>query len=53
MKGRDLPSYIHRRKRDGKLFFRKRYGAKIVEIPLQTQFPAGDPVPFALHQERG
>jgi len=21
MKGRDLPSYIHRRKRDGKLFF--------------------------------
>ena len=52
MKGRDLPSYIHRRKRDGKLFFRKRYGAKIVEIPLQTQFPAGDPVPFALHQER-
>ena len=52
MKGRDLPSYIHRRKRDGKLFFRKRYGAKIVEIPLQTQFPAGDTVPFALHQER-
>ena len=52
MKGRDLPSYIHRRKRDGKLFFRQRYGAKIVEIPLQTQFPAGDPVPFALHQER-
>lgn len=52
MKGRDLPSYIHRRKRDGKLLFRKRYGAKIVEIPMQTQFPVGEPVPFALHQER-
>lgn len=52
MKGRDLPSYVHRRKRDGKLLFRKRYGTKIVEIPMQTQFPVGDPVPFALHQER-
>lgn len=52
MKGRDLPSYVHRRKRDGKLLFRKRFGTKIVEIPMQTQFPIGDPVPFALHQER-
>ena len=52
MKGRDLPSYIHRRKRDGKLLFRKRSGRKIIEIPLQTQFPDGAPVPFALHQER-
>ena len=52
MKGRDLPSYVHRRKRDGKLLFRKRYGTKIVEIPMQTQFPKGDPVPFVLHQER-
>ena len=52
MKGRDLPSYVHRRKRDGKLLFRKRYGSKIVEIPMQTQFPKGAPVPFALHQER-
>jgi Phage integrase family. len=52
VKGRDLPSYVHRRKRDGKLLFRKRSGSKIVEIPMQTQFPAGEPVPFALHQER-
>lgn len=52
MKGRELPSYVHRRKRDGKLLFRKRVGQKIIEISMQTQFPAGDPVPFALHQER-
>ncbi|KPU83518.1 hypothetical protein JI58_08640 [Marinosulfonomonas sp. PRT-SC04] len=52
MKGRDLPSYVHRRKRDGKLLFRKRYGAKITEITMQTQFPASAPIPFALHQER-
>lgn len=52
MKGRDLPSYVHRRKRDGKLLFRKRSGRKIIEIVMQTQFPAGDPVPFSLHQER-
>ncbi|MCP4243108.1 MAG: tyrosine-type recombinase/integrase, partial [bacterium] len=52
MKGRELPSYVHRRKRDGRLLFRKRSGAKIIEMPMQTQFPAGDPVPFALHQER-
>ena len=52
MKGRDLPSYIHRRIRDGVLLFRKRVGKGIVEVRLQTQFPEGDPVPFALHQER-
>lgn len=52
MKGRDLPSYIHRRKRDGVLLFRKRYGGRIVEVRLETQFPEGAPVPFALHQER-
>lgn len=51
-KGKALPSYIHRRKRDGVLLFRKRYGGKIVEIRLETQFPEGDPIPFALHQER-
>ena len=50
-KGKTLPSYIHRRKRDGALLFRKRYGGKIVEIRLETQFPEGDPIPFALHQE--
>jgi integrase len=52
MKGKELPSYIHRRKRDGVLLFRKRYGGKITEIKLETQFPEGDPIPFALHQER-
>ncbi len=52
MKGRELPSYVHRRKRDGKLLFRKRSGRRIIEIPMQTQFPEGAPVPFALHQER-
>jgi integrase len=52
MKGRDLPSYITRRARDGVLLFRKRFGQKIVEIRLQTQFTHGEAVPFALHQER-
>lgn len=52
MKGRDLPSYIHRRKRDGKLLFRKRYGEKIFEVVLQCQFSEGETVPFPLHQER-
>lgn len=52
MKGKVLPSYIHRRKRDGVLLFRKRVGGKIVEMRLETQFPEGDPIPFALHQER-
>lgn len=52
MKGRELPSYVHRRKRDGKLLFRKRVGQKIIEILMQTQFPEGEPVPFVLHQER-
>lgn len=52
MKGKELPSYIHRRKRDGVLLFRKRYAGKIVEIRLDTQFPEGQPVPTALHLER-
>lgn len=52
MKGRDLPSYIHRRKRDGVLLFRKRYGGRITEVRLETQFPEGAPIPFSLHQER-
>ena len=51
-KGKELPSYIHRRKRDGVLLFRKRYAGKIVEIRLETQFSEDEPVPFALHQER-
>lgn len=51
-KGKDLPSYIHRRKRDGVLLFRKRAAGRIVEIRLETQFPEGAPIPFALHQER-
>jgi len=52
VKGRELPAYVHRRKRDGKLLFRKRSGRKIIEIPMQTQFPEGAPIPFALYQER-
>lgn len=52
MKGKELPSYIHRRKRDGVLLFRKRYGKSTVEVRLETQFPEGAPIPFALHQER-
>lgn len=51
-KGRDLPSFIHRRKRDGVLLFRKRIGGRIMEVRLETQFPEGEPIPFALHQER-
>lgn len=51
-KGKSLPSYIHRRKRDGVLLFRKRIAGKITEIRLETQFAEGDPVPFELHQER-
>ncbi|KZY05227.1 MULTISPECIES: tyrosine-type recombinase/integrase [unclassified Sulfitobacter] len=52
MKTGGLPSYIHRRKRDGVLLFRKRVAGRIVEIRLETQFPKGAPIPFALHQER-
>lgn len=52
MKRNDLPPYIHRRKRDGVLLFRKKYSGRIVEIRLETQFPQGAPIPFALHQER-
>ena len=51
-KGKDLPSYIHRRKRDGVLLFRKRSAGGILEVRLETQFPEGAPIPFALHQER-
>lgn len=51
-KGKDLPAYIHRRKRDGVLLFRKRYGARITEIRLETQFPEDQPVPVSLHLER-
>lgn len=49
MKGRDLPSHIVRDRR-GVLYFRR--GSRGKWIKLETQFPAGDPVPFALHQER-
>lgn len=49
MKGRDLPSHIVRDRR-GVLYFRR--GSKGKWIKLETQFPAGEPVPFALHQER-
>lgn len=52
MKGKELPAYIHRRKRDGVLLFRKKYAGRIVEIRLETQFPEGEPVPTALYLER-
>lgn len=51
MKGRDLPRYVHRRKRDGVLLFRKKYGGQITEVRMETQFPEGAVVPFELHQE--
>lgn len=46
-RGRDLPKYITRRKRDGVLLFRKRDGKRIVEIRLETQFPARPVTPSA------
>ncbi|PVA05712.1 hypothetical protein [Thalassorhabdomicrobium marinisediminis] len=52
MNGRELPSYVHRRKRDGVLLFRRRIAGRIVKVRMETQFPEGEPVPFALHQER-
>jgi integrase len=45
---RDLPSFITRDRR-GTLYFHRR-GWK--DVRLQTQFPAGDPVPDALYAER-
>jgi integrase len=48
MKRGQLPSYIVRNSR-GVLYFRKR-GTPWVR--LETQFPAGEAVPFSLHQER-
>jgi len=44
---RHLPPNIYRTK--GVLYFHKRPGPW---IRLETQFPEGEPVPFALHQER-
>ncbi|WP_238368246.1 site-specific integrase [Mesobacterium pallidum] len=49
---RQLPPYIYRRERDGILFFKKRVGTKFRTVILETQFPEGAPIPFALHQER-
>lgn len=51
MKGKDLPRYVTRQKRDGALYFVKRYGGQVKKIRLQTQFAEGEPVPFRLHQE--
>ena len=48
MKRGQLPSYIVRNSR-GVLYFRKRPGPW---VRLETQFPEGQAVPFALHQER-
>lgn len=52
MTKRHLPPNIYRRKRDGVLIFQKRIAGRLTEIRLETQFPEGAPVPFALHQER-
>lgn len=47
---RDLPKYVYRTK--GVLYFAKRpRGGKPEWIKLETQFPEGADVPFALHQE--
>ena len=51
MTKRALPPYVYRDRR-GTLYFSKRIGGKLRHVKLQTQFPEGDPVPFALHQER-
>jgi len=47
MTRRDLPPNIYRTK--GVLYFYKRPGPW---VRLETQFPEGAPIPFALHQER-
>lgn len=47
MTKRELPQYIYRNK--GVIYFFKRPGPS---IKMETQFPEGRPVPFALHQER-
>ena len=47
-KGKELPAYARRRKRDGKIMFRKRGHREAV---MDTQFPEGAPIPFALHAE--
>lgn len=49
---RNLPPYIYRRKRDGVLLFKRRIAGRLMEVRLETQFPEGAPIPFALHQER-
>jgi integrase len=50
---RDLPPYIQRDKRGVLYFVKRRPGDKYARwTRLETQFPAGDAVPFALHQER-
>lgn len=47
----ELPKYVHRRKRDGVILFRKRYGQKIFETRMCTQFPEGDEIPDSLSAE--
>lgn len=48
---KDLPAYVTRHKRSGKLLFTKRFGGKTVQRTLDTQFPEGAPVPVELHLE--
>ncbi|WP_424974213.1 tyrosine-type recombinase/integrase [Dinoroseobacter sp. S124A] len=48
MRGKDLPRYVTRHKRDGMLYFQKRnWGQR----KLETQFSEGAPVPIELHLE--
>lgn len=49
---RDLPPNVYRSK--GVIYFAKRAkgGGKAKWVRMETQFPDGAPVPFALHQER-
>lgn len=52
MTKRALPPNVYRTK--GVLYFAKRAkgGGKATWVRMETQFPDGQPVPFALHQER-
>lgn len=52
MKSENLPPYIYRTK--GVLYFVKRPkgGGSPAWVRMETQFPAGEKIPFALHQER-
>lgn len=52
MTKRHLPPNIYRHRASGRLYFAKRIAGRLHHVTLETQFPEGAPVPFALHQER-